>query len=148
MAEMKTTRTTQDVMDFIEQLQDPKKKEEARQLVSIFSEASGWPAAMWGPSIIGFGVYDYTYESGHSGSMAATGFSPRKAAHSLYVGSNHPEVQDLLGRLGKFTMGKSCVYVKKLADIDATVLKALIQKNLALLSKSKGVTLYPSGEKK
>ncbi len=85
---------------------------------------------MWGPSIIGYGSYHYKYNSGHEGDAALTGFSPRKAAHSLYLYPGDPEREVLLERLGKHKSGKSCVYINKLADIDEDVLRNMIRRTV------------------
>jgi hypothetical protein len=93
---------------------------------------------MWGPSIIGFGSYSYTYPSGHSGEAPLIGFSPRKAAFSLYVFTGLSEHEHLLEELGKHTIGKACIYVKKLSDIDIKVLKALMKHTITYLQKTHG----------
>lgn len=90
---------------------------------------------MWGPSIIGYGQYHYVYDSGRQGDFLATGFSPRKARHSIYIMPGYADFGDILARLGKHKMGKSCLYVNKLADIDLDVLAELIRAGLADLDK-------------
>lgn len=118
---------TGDVSDFIASVPDPKRRAEAETLVKIFDKATGWQPRMWGPTIIGWGRYSYTYESGRQGESPIVGFSPRKAAISLYVGSNDPEVAPLLAKLGKTRKEVSCVYVNKLADIDLALLEKLVK---------------------
>ena len=130
MAQIKTKPTEVGVDAFIEAVEHPGKREDAKVLDSLFREVTGEPAAMWGPSIIGYGSYHYRYDSGHEGEMCRVGFSPRKAKHSLYLmcGSPKEEVQfaPLLARLGKHSRGKGCLYVNKLADIDLGVLEEMI----------------------
>ncbi|KOY80524.1 DUF1801 domain-containing protein [Lysinibacillus sp. FSL K6-0232] len=141
MYELKTTETDASVIEFIESVDHPKKREDAYQLVDIFTEVSGYEAKMWGPSIIGFGKYHYKYQTGHEGDAPLVSFSPRKAKISLYFAPGDPEREQLLQQFGKHTTGKACVYINKLADIDIDVLKALIQQSIAFLQKT-----YPSEE--
>jgi hypothetical protein len=93
--------------------------------------ATGDKPEMWGPSIIGFGTYHYTYESGREGDMPIIGFSPRKPAFVLYNAMSGPDAEKLLAKLGKHTTGKGCLYIKKLADVDQEVLKELVVKSVA-----------------
>ena len=102
------------------------RSDDARALAALMAEVSGESATMWGPSIVGFGRYRYIYESGRSGEMCRIGFSPRKAALTLYLPSDTPERPDLLAKLGKHTTGKACIYIKALADVDMAVLRDLI----------------------
>lgn len=126
MAKNKTTYTAQDVTDFVHTFADSEqKKADSFQLIKLMQEWTGEEPKMWGPSIIGFGNYHYKYASGHEGDWAVLGFSPRKAALSLYVFSQTDKNEKALARLGKFKMGKSCIYVKKLSDIDLKVLKEI-----------------------
>jgi hypothetical protein len=131
MYELKTKETDNSVIEFIEQIENPKKREDAYRLLDIFTETTGFEAKMWGPSIIGFGSYHYKYESGHEGDMALVGFSPRKAKISLYFEPGAPKREELLNQFGKHTTGKACVYVNKLADVDVDVLKALIKESVS-----------------
>ncbi|MDN7243489.1 DUF1801 domain-containing protein [Planococcus sp. N028] len=133
MYEPKTKETDADVFEFIENIDHPKKREDAFKLLQIFEETTGYPAKMWGPSIIGFGSYHYVYATGHSGDAPLVGFSPRKAKHSLYVTTGDAKNEPLLEKLGKHTSGKACVYVNKLDDIDVDVLKTLITQCMAFL---------------
>ena len=116
-------------------MESPKKRDDAYKLLDIFTVTSGYPAKMWGPSIIGFGSYHYKYESGHEGDAPLVGFSPRKAKISLYfaTGDNREE---LLNRFGKHTSGKACVYINKVADIDVEVLKELINQSIEFLKET------------
>ena len=136
MAKNKTTETEVSVYDFIDDFVDnDQKKEDSHQLIKLMSEWSGFEAKMWGPSIIGFGSYHYKYESGHEGDAPLIGFSPRKAQFSLYVYSQTKKSDALLKSLGKYKMGKACIYVKKLADIDLESLKGLCDETIAYLEE-------------
>lgn len=138
MYELKTKETDQSVIEFIEKVDSPKKREDAYQLLDIFTEVTGYEAKMWGPSIIGFGKYHYQYKSGHEGYAALTGFSPRKTKISLYLAPDNPARETLLLKFGKHTTGKACVYINKLADIDVEILKLLIQHTVSYLQ-----SIYP-----
>lgn len=126
----KTQATTQDVARFIETVDPLSKREDARVLDQVFRDVTGFHPAMWGPTIIGYGRYHYRYDSGRGGDFLATGFSPRKARHSIYIMPGYADFGDILARLGKHKMGKSCLYVNKLADIDLDVLAELIRAGL------------------
>jgi hypothetical protein len=130
MADNKTKATKLSVAAFIDTLTDETKRADAKALVKLMQSATGEKPAMWGPSIIGFGSYHYTYETGREGDMPIIGFSPRKAATVLY-GLGISDAQTLLAKLGKHTTGKGCVYVKKLADVDRKVLETLVNKSVA-----------------
>jgi hypothetical protein len=138
MYEQKTRETEHSVIEFIEQIDSPKKREDAYKLLDIFSETTGYPAKMWGPSIIGFGSYHYKYATGHEGDAPLAGYSPRKAKISLYFATGDSEREDLLQKLGKHTAGKACVYVNKLDDIDTGVLKELIEQSVKFLIDTYG----------
>lgn len=135
MAEIKTKATKVSVKDFIASVESDVRRADALALVKLFEAATGWKAQMWGPSIIGFGRYAYTYDSGHSGEMCVTGFSPRKANLVLYPGAYPEEVQAILAKLGKHKSSKGCIYVNKLADIDLAVLEKLIKAGVASVKK-------------
>ncbi|TKC15914.1 DUF1801 domain-containing protein [Robertmurraya kyonggiensis] len=139
MYELKTKETDNSVLEFIETVENPKKKEDAYRLLDIFTEATGYEAKMWGPSIIGFGAYHYKYASGHEGDAPLVGFSPRKAKISLYFAPGDTQREELLERFGKYTSGKGCVYINKVADIDVEVLKELITQSVTFLKE-----LYPN----
>ncbi|EHB56851.1 DUF1801 domain-containing protein [Paenibacillus lactis] len=136
MYEQKTKETENSVIEFIEQVDNPKKREDAYRLLDIFTETSGFPAKMWGPSIIGFGSYHYRYASGHEGDAPYVGFSPRKAKISLYFAPGDEQREELLARCGKYTAGKGCVYINKVADIDEEVLKQLIRQSIDFLQRT------------
>ena len=136
MYEVKTKETDADVIEFIEAVDSPKKREDAYRLVDIFTETTGFEAKMWGPSIIGFGSYHYVYQSGHEGDAPLAGFSPRKAKISLYLSPDDNEREMLLAKFGKHTSGKACVYINKVDDIDVEVLKQLIISSMELIRKT------------
>jgi hypothetical protein len=138
MYELKTKETDSSVIEFIENVDSPKKREDAYKLLDIFTETSGYEAKMWGPSIIGFGKYHYKYDSGHEGDAPLVGFSPRKAKISLYFATGDTKREELLKDFGKHTTGKECVYINKMADIDEDVLKALITQSITFLKE-----MYP-----
>ncbi len=135
MYELKTKENDNSVIEFIENVDCPKKREDAYRLLDIFTETTGYPAKMWGPSIIGFGSYHYKYDSGHEGDAPLVGFSPRKAKISLYFATGDTERVALLKEFGKHTSGKACVYINKVADIDVEVLKALINQSVTFLKE-------------
>ena len=125
MAENKTKPTAADVTAFLAGIAAPRRSD-AETVIGLMERVTGLPPQMWGPSIIGFGSYHYTYESGHSGTAPRIGFSPRKAAITFYLTSGYPMRDDLLARLGKHKVGKGCLYVNKLADVDGAVLEQVI----------------------
>lgn len=136
MAKNKTAETTVKVADFIHAFVDnEQKKADSFQLMELMTQWSGFEPKMWGPSIIGFGSYHYKYASGHEGDAPMLGFSPRKAAFSLYVFSPTEDNKHLLEDLGKFKMSKACIYVKKLADINLAVLEKLCKSSIAYLEE-------------
>lgn len=134
--ELKTKQTDNSVIEFIEAVDSPKKREDAYQLLDIFTETACFEAKMWGPSIIGFGSYHYKYASGHEGDAPLVGFSPRKAKISLYFAPGETKREELLKEFGKHTNGKACVYINKVADINVEVLKKLIQESITFLQKT------------
>ena len=139
MAKNKTTETNQDVRDFIFSFTDSvQKQKDSLALIELMQEISGFAPKMWGPSIIGFGNYHYKYASGHEGDAPLIGFSPRKVALSLYVFTGLAEHEHLLNNLGKFKMGKACIYVKKLDDIDLNELRNLMSKTIEYLHLTYG----------
>jgi len=124
--EAKTKPTAVGVEDFLAGVGPPARREDAQALCALIARLSGEPAVMWGPSIVGFGSRHFRYDSGREGDILRIGFSPRKAALVLYVLGEEDMGSALLSQLGKYTTGKACLYVKRLADIDLGVLEALI----------------------
>jgi hypothetical protein len=141
MAEIKTQVHDGDVVEFIHSFADTEKKiEDALQLLDFMKKVTGFEAKMWGPSIIGFGKYHYKSErSKQEGDWPLVGFSPRKAAISLYVYSGCEGQDELLQQLGKYKMGKGCIYVKKLTDINLDALEGLVLSNISFLQEKYGV---------
>lgn len=135
MAELKTKQHDGDVMAFIDMFANTEqKRQDSMELLRIMEEVTGFPPKMWGSSIIGFGSYHYISErSSQEGDWPLVGFSPRKAAISLYVYSGGPEQEALLKDLGKFSMGKGCIYIKKLSDINIEVLKQIMHTTIIYL---------------
>ncbi|MDQ3158195.1 MAG: DUF1801 domain-containing protein [Actinomycetota bacterium] len=127
----KTKPETVPVEEFLESVADPVKRADSDRLIELMSKATGEPATMWGPSIIGFGQYHYRSGAGTEGDTALVGFSPRKGAISLYTITDADTRADLLGRLGKHKAAVGCIYVKKLSDVDEAVLAELIEKSVA-----------------
>jgi hypothetical protein len=126
VAKNKTQATTSSPDDFIAAFPDPVRRDDARSVAALMARISGEPATMWGPSIIGFGTCHYRYESGREGDMPRISFSPRKAETVLYLTDGFPGHAELMARLGKLRTGKSCLYVKRLSDVDMAVLEELI----------------------
>lgn len=125
-AKNKTIHTDVNVADFINSFVDnEEKKLDSFRLIELMQRWSGFEPKMWGPTVIGFGSYHYKYASGHEGDAPILGFSPRKAEFSLYAYTPSEENQKLLESLGKFKMGKACIYFKKLSDINVDVLEKL-----------------------
>lgn len=128
--ETKTRATEVGVADFIAVLPEARRREEAPVIDAIHRRVTGLEPKMWGPSIIGYGSYDYRYDSGRSGTMCRAGFSPRKAAMTLYLmedyGDRQGEADALFARLGKHKTSKVCLYINKLADVDLDVLERLV----------------------
>lgn len=134
MAKQKTRCTEESVEAFIHAfVQSEQKKADSFQLIEHMKSWTGKDPKMWGPSIIGFGTYHYKYASGHEGDAPVLGFSPRKAAISLYVYSDTKKNQSLLTGLGKYKMGKACIYIKKLSDISIPVLEAISRETIRFL---------------
>ena len=131
MADNKTKPTKVSVAAFIGALTDQTSRTDAKALVKLMQSATGEKPKMWGPSIIGFGSYHYTYESGREGDAPLIGFSPRKAATVLYGATGCGDSEALLAKLGKHSTGKGCLYIKKLADVDQRVLETLVVKSVA-----------------
>lgn len=126
MAELKTKPTRASVRAFLDGIADPDRRRDAKAVARIMKRVTGEPPRMWGSAIVGYGTYDYRYESGRSGTWMRTGFSPRKQALTVYVMGGFRTHASLLKRLGKHSTGKSCLYIKRLEDVDLAVLEQLI----------------------
>lgn len=130
MAQQKTVILKEDMPTWLSGLEPPRRREEAEVLDSLFQEVTGFRPQIWQGGILGYGRYDYTYASGHSGTSLATGFAPRKAKLSVYIMPGYADFSGILARLGKHKIGKNCLYINKLADIDLDVLKELVRAGL------------------
>ncbi|MCF8462087.1 MAG: DUF1801 domain-containing protein [Flavobacteriales bacterium] len=126
MGELKTKRNDASVVDFLNKVENEKRKADALSMLNLMEEITGHKAEMWGDSIVGFGSYQYKYASGQSGDWPVAGFSPRKTSLTIYVMSGFKEYEDLLLELGKFKASKGCLYINKLEDVNKDVLKKLI----------------------
>ena len=127
MAKNKTAPTKVDPNEFIAAVPDETKRADSEWILQTMQEITGAPPVMWGPSIIGFGTYHYVYASGREGDWMEIGFSPRKANISIYLMSGAEREKTLLAKLGKHKTGKSCLYIKRLSDVDKEVLRELME---------------------
>jgi len=130
MYELKTKLNDQPVEAFLNAVEDQKKKQDCYVILDLMAEITGQPPRMWGDSLVGFGKYSYHYASGHQGEWFLTGFSPRKQSLTLYIMSGFDEYDGLMAKLGKYKTGKSCLYIKKLEDVDQGVLRELIDRSV------------------
>jgi hypothetical protein len=135
MAELKTKPNDGSVEDFLDAIPDAEKRRDSRALVKLMREVAKAEPKLWGPSIVGFGSYHYKYASGREGDWFLTGFSPRKRDLTLYIMAGFGRSDELLERLGKHKTGKSCLYVKRLADLDPAVLRELIRRSVEHVAK-------------
>ncbi|MCG8353132.1 MAG: DUF1801 domain-containing protein [Chloroflexales bacterium] len=136
MAELKTKPNEASVEAFLNGITDAKKREDCFAVKEIMQQGTGVEPRMWGDSIVGFGTYHYKYESGREGDWFVTGFSPRKQNLTLYIMAGFDQYDELLAKLGKHKTGKSCLYVKKLDDIDRATLRELVQQSVEHMTKS------------
>jgi hypothetical protein len=130
MGELKTKKNKGSVEGFLNSVESERKREDSFAILNLMKEITGEEPAMWGPSIVGFGSYHYKYASGREGDWFKTGFSPRKQSLTLYIMDGFSQYDELLGRLGKYTTGKSCLYIKKLEDVDLPILRELVEKSV------------------
>lgn len=132
-ANNKTTANGGSVEEFVANVEPPRRREDAQALLAFFSRVTGLRPKMWGPSIIGYGRYAYKYDSGREGEFLLTGFSPRKQNLSLYImpGYEFDHMREMLDRLGKHKLGKACLYINKLADVDLEVLEEIVRAGMA-----------------
>lgn len=130
MAHNKTKPTQQEAAEFVASIEDSRKRADCLELITLMGDVTGEAAKMWGSSIVGFGNYHYKYASGREGDFFLTGFSPRKQALTVYIISGFEVHAKLVGRLGKFKTGKSCLYVKNLDDLDRSVLAQLVTESV------------------
>ena len=130
MAEAKTKQTNASVEKFLREIPDPVKREDSMKVAAMMTEITRHKPKMWGPNIVGFGSRHYKYASGQEGDWPVVAFSPRKQNLTLYIMGGLTEDNELLKKLGKHTIGKSCLYIKRLSDIDTPTLKKLIRQSL------------------
>jgi len=140
MSEPKTKPTDESVEDFLDAVDHPQKKADSFELLKIMKEVTQEEPIMWGTSIIGFGSYHYRYASGREGDWPIAGFSPRKRSLTVYLSPGLDDISDLLGKLGKHRVGKGCLYINKLSDVDTDVLKKIVKKSIEVLEKRYGST--------
>jgi len=138
MALLKTQPSDQGVTDFINSVSHKKRREDSFKVLALMQEITGEEPIMWGSSIIGFGRYHYEYANGREAEWFLTGFAPRKQALTLYIMSGFSAYDELLGKLGKHSIGKACLYIKKLDDVDMNVLRELVEKSVEHVSTTNG----------
>ena len=131
MAELKTRPTDDDVAAFINNIADEQKRQDSQAILALMQDVTGAEPQMWGDSIVGFGSYHYKYASGREGDWFLTGFAPRKQNLTLYIMAGFEQYDTLLARLGKHKTGKSCLYLKRLADVDPNTLRELVRQSVA-----------------
>ena len=136
MAELKTKKTLASVSTFIAGIRNETRRRDSKAVVKLMKKLTGASPKMWGSSIVGFGSYRYQYASGHSGEWPVTGFSPRKDSLSIYLMCGMATSKALLKKLGPYKNGKSCLYIKDLADVDMKILEQLIKKSIVATKKA------------
>ena len=130
MSDLKTKPTTASVAQFLKAIKDKARRDDCLALVELMSKATGAKPQMWGSSIVGFGAYHYVYASGREGDWFLVGFSPRKQNLTLYLTGGFEPHAELLAKLGKYKLGKGCLYLNALADVDRTTLRKLISQSV------------------
>ena len=135
MAQNKTVETKASVSAYVKKIADEKKRKDFATIIDLFSSNTGLEPKMWGPAIVGFGSYHYKYDSGREGDAPLVGLAARANALTLYLGSKFDGRDELLAKFGKYTAGKGCIYVKKLEDIDTTVLAKMVKKSIEYRKK-------------
>jgi hypothetical protein len=135
-AELKTKVNDASVTDFLNSVEDEQKRKDTFEILKIMKQITKEEPKMWGSSIVGFGTHHYKYESGREGDSAMIGFSPRKQNITLYIVPGFERYQGLMKKLGKYSTGKSCLYIKRLGDVDVEVLKQLITESLQVMKKT------------
>jgi hypothetical protein len=137
--EAKTKQTTANVAAYLDAIDDPQGREDCDRLVEVMRRASGCSPAMWGASIVGFDAYHYVYASGHEGDACPIGFSSRKSEISIYLAAGFDGRNKALAKLGKYKIGKACLYIKRVSDIDLVVLEDMLKASIAEIKRR-----YPS----
>lgn len=135
MAELKTKRTTASVSAFLKRIPDPARRRDCLTIKRMMEQVTRSKAKMWGPSIVGFGTYKYQYPNGREAEWMLTGFSPRKQNLTLYIMAGFGFDKDLMRQLGKHSTGKSCLYIKQLADVDTEVLHKLVRTSVTYMKQ-------------
>ncbi|MEN1956093.1 DUF1801 domain-containing protein [Luteimonas changyuni] len=138
MSENKTQPTDASVSAFLAAIEDAQRREDCQALLAMMARITGKPAAMWGPAIVGFDTYHYKYASGREGDAAVTGFSPRKNDISVYLTAEGPDQTELLAQLGRHKMGKACLSIRRLSEVDLEVLEKLIVGSVAEVRRLHG----------
>jgi hypothetical protein len=138
MAELKTKPTEQSVEQFLQGVPDEQRRQDCFTMLELMRQITGTDPKLWGSSIVGFGSYHYKYASGHEGDSFLTGFSPRKQNLTLYIMPGFDQYDALMQKLGKYTIGKSCLYIKRLTDIDLPTLRELIQQSFNHMTQTRG----------
>ncbi|RMG73216.1 MAG: DUF1801 domain-containing protein [Chloroflexi bacterium] len=139
MSQNKTVPTDGDVVAFLNLVEPQKKREDSFAILELIQQVTGEQPVMWGDSIIGFGRYHYRYSSGREGEWLLVGFSPRKQAITLYIMAGFDDYADLLQKLGKYKTGKSCLYIKKIEDINLDILRELVRQSVAHIKETNTV---------
>ena len=135
MADNKTRETKASVTAFLNAVDDPRRRADARKIAAMMRRATGDRARMWGSSLVGYGKYHYKYDSGREGDFMLTGFSPRKQNLTIYIMPGFDDFEALMKKLGKYKTGKSCLYINKLQDVDEKVLEQLIARSVKIMRK-------------
>ena len=135
MTELKTKPNDKNVIEFLDNVENPKRREDSFKILKLMREITQEEPLMWGDSIVGFGSYHYKYASGREADWLAIGFSPRKQALTVYIMDGFEKYDDLLKNLGKHKTGKSCLYINKLKDIDISVLREIISQSIEFVQK-------------
>lgn len=138
MSANKTQPTAQEPAALLAAIEDPQRRADGQALAAMMERVVGAPAVMWGASIIGFGSYHYRYDSGREGDWAVAGFAPRGKEISVYLAAEAPWQPELLARLGRHRMGKACLYIRRLADVDIGVLEQLVAGSVAEIRQRYG----------
>ena len=136
MAELKTKPNDADVVTFLNSVADRKKRQDCFTILDMMKQVTGEEPKMWGTSIVGFGNYHYKYQTGREGDWFIAGFSPRKQNLTLYIMAGFDQYDELLSKLGKYKTGKSCLYIKGLADVDEAALRELVKQSVEHMKKS------------
>ena len=140
MSEPKTKPSEESVETFLASVEDRQKRSDCLELAKIMKEVTGHDPVMWGGSMVGFGRYHYRYDSGREGDWFVTGFAPRKRDLTIYIMPGFDKYGELMKKIGKHRTGKSCLYVKQLADVDVTLLKSLVEKSVRQIHEIYGAS--------